>query len=95
MRISYKADRRHSAQRSVVSLDGVSFEYAAPFPLTLVFTPDVLQRYNAIFVLLLQIRRAKSLLDNILMRGSSESARTQDELKAFYVMRSKMSWIVK
>lgn len=95
VRISYKADRKLSTQRSVVSLSGVTFEYAAPFPLTLVFTPDVLQRYNSLFVLLLQIRRAKCMLDNILMRGSSGSARTENELKSFYVMRSRMSWIVK
>lgn len=95
MRISYKADRKHSAQRSVVCLDGISFEYAAPFPLTLVFTPDVLQRYNSIFVMLLQLKQAKSMLDNILLRGSAESSRSQEELKVFYVMRSKLSWIVK
>ena len=94
-RISYKADRRHALQRSVVILDGVSFEYAAPFPLTLVFTPDVLQKYNSILILLLQVKRAKAMLDNILLRGSSGTSRPPGELKVFYVMRSKLSWIVK
>lgn len=95
MRVLYKADKKQSAQRSVACLDGITFEYAAPFPLTLIYSPGVLQRYNAIFVMLLQLKRAKAMLDNILVRGSIDSARSQEELKVFYVMRSKLSWFVK
>lgn len=78
--------------QTVKIMDGLSLEYAVPFPLIYIFTPVNLQIYNEIFVFLLRIRRAKSLLEKILVRGASGS---NPGLKAFYAMRSRLSWFVK
>ncbi|KIK67700.1 hypothetical protein GYMLUDRAFT_36439 [Collybiopsis luxurians FD-317 M1] len=99
IRLSYRDrgtyQQKHSVQsRTVKALDGLSLEYAVPFPLTYIFTPANLQTYNRIFVFLLQVRRGKSLLDNILVRGASAGSSGQPGLKAFYAMRNRLSWFV-
>lgn len=82
--------------RTVKSLDHLSLEYAVPFPLTYIFTPNNMQIYNEIFVFLLQIRRAKSLLEKILVRGAASGGKNPNSgLKAFYAMRSRLSWFIK
>lgn len=84
--------REKTISRTLKALDGLSLEYAVPFPLTYIFTPANLQIYGEIFVFMLQIRRAKSLLEKILVRGK---AGNKAGLKAFYVMRSRLSWFIK
>ncbi|KAJ3808307.1 Spc98 family-domain-containing protein [Lentinula aff. lateritia] len=93
IRLSYRGGnmKEKLTSRTVKIMDGLSLEYAVPFPLTYIFTPVNLQIYNEIFVLLLRIRRAKSLLEKILVRGASGS---NPGLKAFYAMRSRLSWFV-
>ncbi|KAJ4479162.1 Spc98 family-domain-containing protein [Lentinula aciculospora] len=93
IRLSYRGAslKQKNATRTIKALDGLSLEYAVPFPLTYIFTPVNLQIYNEIFVFLLRIRRAKSLLEIILVRGASGS---HPGLKAFYAMRSRLSWFV-
>ncbi|KAJ7827542.1 hypothetical protein B0H14DRAFT_3720657 [Mycena olivaceomarginata] len=44
--------------------------------------------YGEVFVFVLQIRRAKSMLERILRRGN-----WGHELKAFYAIRSRLSWV--
>ncbi|KAJ4465152.1 Spc98 family-domain-containing protein [Lentinula edodes] len=93
IRLSYRGGnmKEKLTSRTVKVMDGLSLEYAVPFPLTYIFTPINLQIYNEIFVFLLRIRRAKSLLEKILVRGASGS---NPGLKAFYAMRSRLSWFV-
>jgi len=96
VRLSYRGRREHSEIRSVKALDGLSLEYAAPFPLTYIFHPQAIQKYCSIFVLLLQIRRAKNALDRILVRGTASNIlRLGSGLKVCFAMRSKLSWFVK
>ncbi|KAE9409816.1 hypothetical protein BT96DRAFT_962003 [Gymnopus androsaceus JB14] len=93
IRLSYRGAsfKDKTISRTIKSLDGLSLEYAVPFPLTYIFTPANLQIYGEIFVFLLQIRRAKSLLEKILVRGASGN---NPGLKAFYAMRSRLSWFI-
>lgn len=96
VRLSYRGNRETVIHRTVRGLEGLSVEYGAPFPLTFIFNPRASQVYNAIFVLLLQVRRAKALLERILVRGSvARGAQMVGELKVFYAMRSRLSWFVK
>lgn len=93
IRFSYKAP---TYSRAIGSLAGLNVDYEAPFPLIYIFNRRTLGIYNDIFVLLLQIRRAKSALDNILVRNSTNnSLRSYEELKVFYGTRNKLSWFVK
>lgn len=97
-RFSYRGHRDSDKQinRTVKAIEGLQIEYAVPFPLTYILRPDMVQRYSEIFVFLLQIRRAKHVLERILVRGERErDHRFREELKLFYAMRSRLSWFVK
>jgi gamma-tubulin complex component 5 len=96
VRFSYQGTKDRAINCTVKSIDGLLVEYAVPFPLTYIFGPRVLQAYGSLFVFLLQIRRAKSVLERILVRGAITSVpHLGTELKVFYAMRSKLSWFVK
>jgi gamma-tubulin complex component 5 len=96
VRFSYRGNKDRAINRTVKSIDGLLVEYAVPFPLTYVFGPRVLQTYGSLFVFLLQIRRAKNVLERILVRGAIASVpHLGTELKVFYAMRSKLSWFIK
>ncbi|KAM6496155.1 Spc97 / Spc98 family domain containing protein [Amanita muscaria] len=91
VRFSYRnRDRSHSIDTTVRALDGLSVDYAVPFPLAYVFQPRVIQVYCEIFLFLVQVKRAKSVLERILVRG--EAAR--HELKPFYAIRGRLSWFI-
>ncbi|KAG6897615.1 hypothetical protein C0992_013055 [Termitomyces sp. T32_za158] len=95
VRLSYRGgrDKDRSILRTVKALDGLAVEYAVPFPLTYIFQPETLQVYAEVFVLMLQIRRAKSVLERILVRVEA-AERLKSELKGFYAMRSRLSWFI-
>lgn len=93
VRFSYRRGKQGTPMtRTVRVFEGLSLEYAVPFPLIYIFTPAVLQGYRAIFVLLLQIQRAKTVLERILVRGATAQG---VDLKVFYALRGKLSWFVK
>ncbi|KAI0776168.1 Spc98 family-domain-containing protein [Trametes elegans] len=89
------AQDRNIAQ-TVRALDGLLIEYAVPFPLTYVFGPRAMRVGSAVFVLVLQVRRAKSVLERILVRGGLVGGRKQldAEMKVFYAVRGRLSWFV-
>ncbi|GJE84854.1 gamma-tubulin complex component [Phanerochaete sordida] len=93
VRISYRGSRTNTNTRSVRTLEGFAVEYAVPFPLTYVWGPRALQAYSALFVFVLQIRRAKHALERILVRHKG-GTQTDGETKMFYAMRGKLSWFV-
>lgn len=96
VRLSHRGSKDKSVNRTVRALDGFSIEYAMPFPLTYVFGPKAMQTYSFVFTFVLQIRRAKSVLERILIRGAmGHASYMASEMKAFYAMRSKLSWFVK
>lgn len=96
MRFSYRGKQDRAISRTVKSIDGLLVEYAVPFPLTYLFGPRVLQSYCSLFVFLLQIRRAKNVLERILVRGAIASApNLGEDMKVFYAIRSKLSWFIK
>ena len=98
VRLSYQDSPDKATIRSVRGLDSLFVEYAVPFPLTYICGPKAIQSYSSIFVWLTQIKRARSLLENTVLRGSglaSRDARQQAEMKAFYALRNKLSWFVK
>ena len=98
VRLSYRGSREkdRSIKRTVKAIDGLLVEYAIPFPLTYIFQPTTIQGYRDILVFLLQVRRAKSVLERILVRGErGREKRLKEELKVLYAMRSRLSWFVK
>jgi gamma-tubulin complex component 5 len=96
VRLAYRGNKDRAINRTVRGFDGLIVDYAVPFPLTYIFTPRVLQVYNSVFVFLLQVRRAKSVLERILVRDViTIASQPRTEMKAFYAMRSRLAWFVK
>ena len=98
VRLSYRGSRDKDSliKRTVRAIDCLLLEYSVPFPLIYVFQPKNLKVYNEIFVFLFQIRRSKNVLERILVREECERGkRLKDDVKMFYVMRSRLSWFVK
>lgn len=95
IRLSYRGIQAVTISSTVKAIDGLLVEYAPPFPLTYVFTPKVLQKYCSLFVFLFQVRRAKCVLERILLRGAVTNVGSRTELKVFYAMRGKLSWFIK
>jgi gamma-tubulin complex component 5 len=98
VRLSYRGgrDKDRSIKRTVKAIDGLALEYAVPFPLTYIFQPRIMQGYTEVFTFLMQIRRAKSVMERILVRDErSRGKKLREELKVFYAMRSRLSWFIK
>jgi gamma-tubulin complex component 5 len=97
VRLSYRGikDKDKTIHRTVKAIEGLLVEYAVPFPLTYIFQPATVRVYAEIFVFLLQIRRAKSVLERVLVRGEGRAKTLKAELKVLYAMRSRLSWFIK
>lgn len=95
VRLSYRGNEAASVPTSMEAISGLLVEYAVPFPLTYIFTPNVLQNYRSIFVFLLQVRRAKNVLERMFLEGVVADIRMRRELKVFFAIRGKLSWFVK
>ncbi|KAG8219040.1 Spc98 family-domain-containing protein [Butyriboletus roseoflavus] len=94
IRLSYRGTKAATISNTVKAIDGLLVEYAVPFPLTYIFTPSVLQSYRSLFAFLLQVRRAKCVLERILLRGAVTNVGSKFELKVLYAMRGKLSWFI-
>ncbi|OJT05417.1 Gamma-tubulin complex component 5 [Trametes pubescens] len=90
------ATQERSAGQTVRALDGLLIEYAVPFPLTYVFGPRTVRVCSAVFTLVLQVRRAKRVLERILVRGGlvGGGRKMDGEMKVFYAVRGRLSWFV-
>jgi len=95
IRLSYRGNKAATITSTVKVVEGLLVEYTLPFPLTYIFTPNVLKSYCSLFVFLLQVRRAKCVLERILFRGAVTNVGLRSELKVFYAMRGKLSWFIK
>lgn len=95
VRFSYRGNKDHKISMTMKAIDGLAIEYAVPFPLTYLFGPESSVSYSSLFCFLLQIRRGKSVLDSILIRGLNGRVLDINGLKAFHALRGKLSWFVK
>ena len=95
IQLSYRGSKAATISNTVKAIEGLLVEYTVPFPLTYIFTSSVLQNYSSLFVFLLQVRRAKCVLERILFRGAVTDVGLRSELKVFYAMRGKLSWFIK
>lgn len=62
------------------------------------YRPETMTLYSTIFTFLLQLRRAKHLIDRLsLIKPSTDLAglpRPDHELRAYYALRRKLGWLV-
>ncbi|QRV72355.1 gamma-tubulin complex component 5 [Ceratobasidium sp. AG-Ba] len=91
VRLIYKGTKARSSARSMRAIHGLAVEYEFPFPLSYMFGTTALDVYSQVFVLVLQLRRAKMVLDRILVR---DVGAYREELKMVYVLRGQLMWFV-
>lgn len=97
VRFTHRGNKEPNISRTVRVIDGLAIEYTVPFPLTYLFGPESSASYSSLFCFLLQIRRAKSVLDRILTRGLVKNVldSSMPNVKIFHVLRGKLLWFVK
>lgn len=96
VRFSYSGSRDKASRGTVDALEDLLMEYAAPFPLTYIFGMHASNVYCSIFVFLLQIRRAKNVLEGARMRSIISHLESKEcASKIIFTMRSKFIWFIK
>lgn len=96
VRFSYSGSRDKASRGKVEALEDLLVEYAAPFPLTYVFGMHTSSIYCSIFGFLLQIRRAKNVLEGARMRDITGHLESKEYAnKIIFAMRSKLIWFIK
>ena len=96
VRFSYSGSRDKAFKGTIDTLGDLLVEYAAPFPLTYIFGLHTSGVYRSILIFLLQIRRAKNVLEGAHMRDIiSRQKSKEDSNKIILSMRSKLIWFIK
>ncbi|KIJ56553.1 hypothetical protein M422DRAFT_238178 [Sphaerobolus stellatus SS14] len=93
VRFSFHGPRDRNINRTVRAMDGLIVEYSTPFPVAYLFGQESIAGYSTLFTFLLQIRRTKSILDNLFLR-SLDALNSKVDIKVFYVLRSSLLWFV-
>lgn len=96
VRFSYSGSREKAFKGTIDALGDLLVEYAAPFPLTYIFGFHTSSVYRSILVFLLQIRRAKNVLEGARMRDITSRQKSKEvSNKIIFSMRSKLIWFIK
>jgi gamma-tubulin complex component 5 len=96
VRFSYSGSREKALRPTIDALDDLLVEYAAPFPLTYLFGLHISGTYRSVFVFLLQLRRAKNVLENARIWDTTTRRESKRCLnKIAFAMRSKLIWFIK
>jgi gamma-tubulin complex component 5 len=96
VRFSYSGSRDKASRGTVDAIEDLLVEYAAPFPLTYVFGLRASSVYCSIFVFLLQMRRAKNVLEGARMRDITSHLESKEYAnKIIFATRSKLIWFIK
>ena len=96
VRFSYSGSRDKASKGTIDALGDLVVEYATPFPLTYIFGLHTSGVYRSILIFLLQIRRAKNVLEGAHMRDITNRQKLkEDSNKIIFSMRSKLIWFIK
>lgn len=96
VRFSYSGSRDMALRRTVYALDDLLVEYAMPFPLTYIFGLHASGVYRSVFIFLLQIRRAKNVLEGGRMRDIANRQQSKGYANnTIFVMRGRFIWLIK
>lgn len=96
VRFSYSGSRDKASKGTIDALGDLVVEYATPFPLTYIFGLHTSGVYRSILIFLLQIRRAKNVLESAHMRDITNRQKLkEDSNKIIFSMRSKLIWFIK
>merc|ERR1712080_94939 len=76
--------------------DYLKIAYTPPWPLHLLFTPPVMEKYSSLFTFLLRVRRAQIELQNVwaLQMSANRSAKEDEGPSATWGLRRQMAFFV-
>ncbi|RYP18574.1 hypothetical protein DL765_003859 [Monosporascus sp. GIB2] len=82
----------HEVRRTVrKGLPGVTISYHLPWPIQIVLSNESLEHYQAVFTLLLQLRRAHYMVHKHRLKTDGVAETSHDQA-TFYRLRSKLIW---
>ena len=70
----------------------IQLNYRLPWPVQLIITPETVAEYRPVFTLLMQIRRASSLLNRHRLLDDIPRADSGKEQDRYYYLRTKLIW---
>ncbi|XP_057306974.1 gamma-tubulin complex component 4-like [Hydractinia symbiolongicarpus] len=78
------------------SWDYLKISYSPPWPLHLLFTPNVMEKYNTLFMFLLKVRRTQIELQNVwaLQMSSKRSGKTKSIPSITWGLRRQMAFFI-
>lgn len=77
-----------TGRKTVNSLENVEVEYRLPWPVLNIVRQDSFVTYRRVFTFLLQLRRARYLLERLSLRRRPADA----EAKVFYALKQRLLW---
>lgn len=80
------------SRKSVKCLSSIAFTYGLPWSVQIIITKESISNYQRMFSFLLQIRRAKYMMESIQLRDTANVNRYADRQALFYSLRSKLLW---
>jgi len=84
---------RHDARKSVRSgIAGIRLNYRLPWPVQLIITPESVAEYRPVFTLLVQIRRASSILNRHRLLDDIHRVDPSEEQDLYCCLRAKLVW---
>lgn len=85
-------DNPEQARCSVrAALAHITLTYKLPWPVQLIITRETITHYQALFTLLLQLRRAASTLTSFFKATGSRELETYNQ-QTYYVLRARLLW---
>jgi len=85
---SRSAHKDTTGCKTVNSLENVEVEYRLPWPVLNIVRQDSFDTYRRVFTFLLQLRRARYLLERL----SPQRRQADAEAKVFYALRQRLLW---
>ncbi|KAG8809500.1 hypothetical protein FRC17_003413 [Serendipita sp. 399] len=96
VQFTVRGGRQRNNATTVQCFENFTADYAVSFPLTYLLRRSSASVYPSIFVLLMQVRRAKVSVEGIILKGVVRPTSTEDiaDINSFYALRGKFAWII-
>ncbi|KAN0065174.1 hypothetical protein ACQY0O_001671 [Thecaphora frezii] len=93
----YAGEPLQSRSQGVGQLSQITVRYQVPWPACYCFTPAALATYQEIFVLLLQVQRARKVVASLLKASHRQQHQHlhMPSMRKFWSLRKKVDWLVR
>ncbi|KAF8314738.1 hypothetical protein DL93DRAFT_2167155 [Clavulina sp. PMI_390] len=97
VRLNFRGLRERHPTATVKAFEGLILEYQVPFPLTYLFNSDALRAYASIFVVFMQLRFARWILDKMMITlraNATKDLMSSPLMKQLTALRSRLIWFL-